>query len=77
MPDPFGRAQRNLTGELIEGASDGAVKKSAPNWSNRIQDATDSARHVLSHVEGGFDWEPEGVTDPHKAAYVRGYVRGA
>lgn len=74
MPDPFGRAQRNLTGELIEGASDGAVKKAAPNWSRRVADETDSARSLLSHVEGGFDWSAE---DGNKTAYVRGYVRGA
>jgi hypothetical protein len=72
--DPFGRIKRNLTDELINGASDGGVKKSAPNWSNRIQDATDSARGVLSHVEGGFDWSP---TDGDKDAYTHGYVRGA
>ena len=74
MPDPFGRKQRNLTGELVEGASDGAVKKAAPNWSNRVADATDSARASLSHVEGGYDWSAQ---DGDKNAYVRGYVRGA
>lgn len=74
MPDPFGRIKRNLTDELVEGASDGAVKKAAPNWSNRVADATDSARMELSHVEGGYDWSP---TDGDKRGYVRGYVRGA
>lgn len=74
MPDPFGRKQRNLTGELVEGASDGAVKKAAPNWSNRVADETDSARSLLSHVEGGYDWS---AGDGAKEAYVRGYVRGA
>lgn len=68
------RNKRNLTDELIEGASDGAIKKTAPNWSNRVNDATDSAREVLSHVEGGFDWSP---IDGPKERYVRGYVRGA
>lgn len=77
MPDLVGRIHRNLTSELIEGGSDGAVKKSAPNWGNRHLDETDAARHVLSHVEGGFDWEPEGVTEPHCRAYVHGYVAGA
>lgn len=72
MPDPFGRIRRNLTDELIEGASDGALKKSAPNWSNRVADATDAARGELSHVEGGYDWSP---TDPDKRAYTHGYVR--
>lgn len=74
MPDPFGRNQRNLTSELIEGASDGALKKPAPNWSNRVADVTDSARTLLSHVEGGYDWS-ESAQDPGR--YVRGYVRGA
>lgn len=69
--------QRNLTTELIEGATDGAVKKAAPNWSNRVFDATDDARRVLSHVEGGFDWAPAGVADQYKHDYVRGRVRGA
>ena len=64
--------QRNLTQELIEGATDGAIKKTAPNWSNRVFDATDDARHALSHVEGGFDWSP---ADGPKADYVRGRVR--
>lgn len=64
--------RRNLTGELIEGATDGALKKAAPNWSHRVFDETDSARHDLSHVEGGFDWSP---VDGDKRAYVQGYVR--
>ena len=51
-----GRIKRNLMSELIEGATDGALKKAAPNWSNRVQDATDPARSLLSHVEGGYDW---------------------
>jgi hypothetical protein len=72
MPDPFGRRKRNLTDELVEGATDGAVKKSAPNWSQRICDETDSAREGLSHVEGGYDWSPN---DGPKRSYVRGYVR--
>ncbi len=72
MPDPFGRTRRNLTTELVEGATDGAVKKTAPNWSHRVADATDAARGVLSHVEGGFDWSP---TDGDKYAYTHGYVR--
>ena len=74
MTDPYGRIKRNLTTELIDGATDGAVKKTAPNWSNRVADATDSARSVLSHTEGGFDWSP---SDGPKQAYVHGYVRGA
>lgn len=74
MPDPFGRSQRRLETELIEGATDGALKKSAPNWSNRVADETDPARELLSHVEGGFDWD---ATTPPPAQYVRGYVRGA
>ena len=76
MPDPFGRIRRNLTEELLEGSSDGALKKPAPNWSNRIHDATDSARAELSSGAGpggGFDWGHEG----DKRGYCRGYVRGA
>ena len=69
-----GRIRRNLTGELQEGASDGALKKPAPNWSNRVADATDSARRSLSHVEGGFDWSE---VEPDKEGYTRGYVRGS
>jgi hypothetical protein len=63
-----------LTTELIDGASDGAVKKSRPDWSNRVADATDDARGVLSHVEGGYDWSP---IDGNKRDYVHGYIRGA
>ena len=74
MPDPFGRKQRNLTGELVEGASDGAIKKARPGWSNLVADVTESARECLSHVEGGYDWSAQ---DGDKAGYVRGYVRGA
>jgi hypothetical protein len=74
MPDPFGRIRRNLTDEVIEGATDGALKKPAPNWGNRIQDRTDSARRSLSHVEGGFDWSE---AEPDKRGYTEGYVRGA
>ena len=73
MPAPP-RTNRNLTGELVEGASDGAVKKTAPNWSNRVADVTDDARALLSHVEGGYDWS---ANDGDKNTYVRGYVRGA
>jgi hypothetical protein len=74
MPDPYGRIRRNLTSELLEGATDGALKKSRPDTSNRVADATESARGLLSHVEGGYDWSP---TDPSHAAYARGYVRGS
>lgn len=68
------RNMRNLTSELIEGATDGALKKSRPDTSNIQSDVTDSARSLLSHVEGGFDWSP---TDPSSRDYTRGYVRGA
>ena len=71
------RNQRNLTSELIEGATDGAVKKAAPNWSNRVNDETDAARNLLSKGAGeggGYDWDPY---DGDKRQYVRGYVRGA
>ena len=74
MPDPFGRRKRNLTGELIEGATDGALKKGRPDTSNQIADATNSARRLLSHVEGGYDWSD---IDPSKYEYTRGYVRGS
>jgi len=74
MPDPYGRMKRNLTTDLIEGATDGALKKASPNWSNRVADVTDSARKFLSHVEGGYDWDEN---TPPPAGYVRGYVRGA
>lgn len=74
MPDPFGRIMRSQTDELIEGASDGAIKKAAPNYSNRVADGTDDARGSLSHVEGGYDWSP---ADGPKRSYVRHYVRGA
>lgn len=75
MPDPWGRIKRNLTDELIEGATDGAVKKARPETSNRShQDVTDDARELLSHVEGGYDWVSY---DGDKRAYVRGVVKGA
>ena len=64
--------RRNLTSELIEGASDGAVKKARPDTSNIQMDATNAARSVLSHVEGGFDWSP---VDGDKRAFTHGYVR--
>ena len=70
--DPFGRQRRNLTDELVEGATDGALKKPAPNWSHRICDETDSARELLSDVEGGFDWDAYAQSGRR---YVRGYVR--
>lgn len=72
MPDPIGRIKRNLTQELLDGATDGALKKPAPNWSNRVYDETESARHELSNVEGGFDWS---ALPPNNRGYVRGYVR--
>lgn len=68
------RNRRNMTDELIEGASDGAIKKSRPDWSNIVDDVTDEARGSLSHVEGGYDWSP---TDGPKRSFVAGYVRGA
>jgi len=55
------------------GQTDGALKKPAPNWSNRVADATDSARSLLSHVEGGFDWASYAESN---RAYTSGYVRG-
>jgi hypothetical protein len=72
--DPYGRIKRNLTDELIEGATDGALKKGRPDTSNMIADETNSARSLLSHVEGGYDWS-EANQEP--ARYARGYVRGA
>jgi hypothetical protein len=63
-----------MTSELIEGATDGALKKSRPDWSNRTDDATNPARGLLSHVEGGYDWADY---DPDKRDYTHGYVRGA
>jgi len=72
--DYYARIRRNLTTELLAGSSDGALKKPAPNWSNRVCDPTDSARTLLSAVEGGYGWSP---IDPSDHAYCRGYVRGA
>lgn len=73
--DPFGRIKRNLTSELLEGSTDGALKKARPDWSNSDHcDPSNSARRQLSHVEGGFDWSE---VDPSNAQYARGYVRGA
>lgn len=66
------RNMRNLTEELIEGASDGALKKHRPDWSNRVNDASDSARDLLGSVEGHFDYDSY---DPSKRAYTSGYVR--
>lgn len=72
MPDPFGRIRRNLTEEMCEGATDGALKKPAPNWSQRICDETDSAREDLSRVWGGYDWSS---ARPDNRGYTKGYVR--
>ena len=74
MPDLDGRIKRSLQNELIEGATDGAIKKARPETSNIIHDVTDAARESLSHVEGGYDWSPH---DGPKRSYVTGYVRGA
>lgn len=73
--DPFGRIKRSMTSDLHEGATDGALKKSRPDWSNPDHcDETASARALLSHVQGGYDWSP---TDPSNAQYTRGVVKGA
>jgi hypothetical protein len=74
MPDPFGRRLRNLTSELIEGATDGAIKKRRPDTSNKIADATDSARNLLGSRVNSFDYT-EGNANPSE--YASGYVRGA
>ena len=73
--DPFGRMRRNLTDALIDGATDGALKKAAPNWGNRVADQTDAARDLLADGEGGFDWSPStgGLRDQRQ--YTEGYVR--
>lgn len=68
------RNLRNLTSELVEGATDGALKKGRPDTSNIQMDATNPARGLLSHVEGGYDWSE---IDPSNRAYTNGYVRGA
>lgn len=68
----FARTKRNLTTELINGATDGALKKGRPDTSNQVADATNGARGLLSHVEGGFDWsESQG----EQRTYTDGYVR--
>jgi hypothetical protein len=72
--DPFGRRKRNMTEELLEGATDGALKKGRPDTSNQIQDPSNSARRLLSHVEGGYDWSE---FDSSNRDYTRGYVKGA
>ena len=70
----YGRLRRNMTSELIEGATDGGIKKSRPDTSQHVHDATDSARTTWSHMQGGMDWSPE---DGNKGAVARGVVRGA
>jgi hypothetical protein len=70
----YGRTRRNLTSELLNGATDGALKKGRPDTSNITDDPTNEARSLLSHVEGGFDWS-ESQGDQH--SYAAGYVRGA
>ena len=72
MPDPFGRIKRNLTSELVEGATDGGVRKARPDTSNQMADATNGARRVWSHIEGGVNWNPE---DGDKQGAVSGLVR--
>jgi hypothetical protein len=73
---PIGRVHRNLTTELLEGATDGALKKSRPETSNAdLYDETEAGRHLLSTGAGpggGFDWSP---TTPSTREYTRGYVR--
>lgn len=71
MSEPI-RRQRSLTAELISGATDGALKKPAPNWSNRVCDVTDAARRYLSDGVNDFDWSPAPAPE---ASYVTGYVR--
>jgi hypothetical protein len=72
--DPYGRIQRNMTEELLTGASDGAIKRARPDTSNIIADSTNAARRLLSHVEGGYDWSS---VEADKCDYCSGYVRGA
>lgn len=67
--------RRNLTEELIEGATDGALKKGLPNRSAVDHNDTKPARELLSSVEGGFDWGDAG--DHRKRQYTTGYIRGA
>lgn len=62
-----------MTEELHEGATDGAIKKARPDISNRIADETDSARSLLSHTEGGYDWNQ---ANPENRRYTEGYVSG-
>jgi hypothetical protein len=73
----IGRMRRNLTRELLEGATDGALKKARPDTSGVIFDTTDSGRELLSKGAGsggGFDWSP---VNESTGEYCRGYVRGA
>jgi hypothetical protein len=66
------RNMRNLTEELLEGATDGALKKHRPDTSNRVNDASDSARELLGQAVNRYDYSP---IDASKRAYTSGYVR--
>lgn len=70
----YGRTKRNLTSELINGATDGALKKGRPDTSNIVADSSTAARSLLSHVQGGYDWSD---TQGDQHTYASGYVRGA
>lgn len=73
----FRRDIRNLTTELLEGATDGALKKPRPDTSNVFSEDTADARRLLSTGAGeggGYDWSPQ---EPSRRSYASGYVRGA
>ena len=74
MPDLYGRMKRNLTSELIEGSTDGALKKHRPDTSNVMLDASDPARSLLGARVNSFDYS---TSDPNSGDYAHGYVRGA
>jgi hypothetical protein len=74
----YNRVMRNLTTELLEGVTDGAIKKPRPDTSNLVDAAsTNEARGLLptgAGQGGGYDWSP---TEPSRRSYAAGYVRGA
>lgn len=62
---------RSMNYELVEGATDGSVKKVNPNRTDFGFDATEESRLGLFGGVGGFGINPAGR---EAIDYIRGYV---
>lgn len=64
---------RSLNFELIEGATDGAAKKSRPNWREQDPSATLASRAGLFQGENGYGMGDAGA---RAMRILKGVVRG-